>query len=574
MGFKPSHPAAKAAPNHTSGSAIPIATALRRSLRTYTFADLRHDLMAAFVVSLVALPLSMALAIAVGLPPQHGVYTAIVAGIVVPLIGGSTWQVSGPTAAFVVVLAPIASQHGLRGIVWAGLMAGVILIGMGFARLGRLINYVPYPVTTGFTAGIAVVLATLSLNDFLGLGIASLEGSFFEKLGLIGGGLAAFDPATALVGVSTLVLMFTGHRLVPVLPSAIVAVVFGTALALSLDGLGQEVATVGSRFSYMSADGSTVQGIPPNLPGFGLPTLAAGSLYTLPTLAEIRELLFPAVAIAILAALESLLSATVADSMAGTRHDPNAELTGIGVGNILSALAAGIPATGAIARTATAINNGARSPLASSMHAGLIAIYVLLLAPWISHVPMAVLSALLIHTAYRMSHHHQFVRILRIAPRSDVVVLLLCFTLTVFIDMVAGVGVGMIAAAFLVIKRLAELTRIEVENEPDEVDTGLQPRRPGTMVFRIRGPLFFGTVERAFDRSHFTFGSVEHVVLDLRDVPFIDMSGLVALRSTLDLLATADRSVDIVCDVDEVEDQIRRKIAGSPFRSFVHFRKT
>lgn len=550
---------------------FPLATALRKSLHGYTLSTFRHDLLAAFVVSLVALPLSMALSIAVGLPPQHGLYTAIVAGIIVPLLGGSIWQVSGPTAAFVVILAPIVSEHGLRGIVWAGILAGIILLGMGFARLGRLINYVPYPVTTGFTAGIAVVLATLSLNDFLGLGIEHLNGEFIEKLTLIGSHLPALQPATFIVGAVTLFLMFTANRVIRFLPSAIIAMLVGTLLALLLSYFGYDVVTIGSKFSYIGENGETISGIPPYPPMLTMPTFTEGSLFSIPSLAEFRVLLFPALAIAILAAIESLLSATVADSMAGTKHDPNAELNAIGIGNIFSALAAGIPATGAIARTATGINNGAKTPLASSIHAVFIMLYVLLLAPYISYIPMTALAALLIHTAYRMSHYKQFVRTIQIAPRSDVIVLLVCFVLTVFIDMVAGVGVGMICAAFLLINRVTELTKIEVEGNGNGLSATSRKLPKGTMLYRIRGPLFFGTIEKAFDRYQFTHDFINRLILDIRDVPFIDMTGLVAMKSLLTSIAHEDRQVYVICNTPEVLDKIQKKIGNHDVRNHVHF---
>lgn len=554
-----------------NNSTFPLATALRRSLVGYNLSVFSHDLLAAFVVSLVALPLSMALAISVGLPPQHGIYTAIVAGIVVPLLGGSVWQVSGPTAAFVVILAPIVHDHGLRGIIWASILAGIILIGMGFGRLGRLINYIPYPVTTGFTAGIAVVLATLSLNDFLGLGIRHLSGSFIDKVSLIVAAFPAFQPATFVVGSVALVLLFTANRFIRFIPSAIVAILAATLLAAFFSRNGYPVATLGSMFSYVTPDGKVMPGIPPYPPTFSMPTLLAGSLFSIPSLAEFNALLFPAFAIAILAALESLLSATVVDSMAGTKHDPNAELSAIGIGNILSALASGIPATGAIARTATIINNGAKTPLASSMHAVLIMIYVLLLAPYIGYMPMAALSALLIHTAYRMSHVNQFVRILQIAPRGDVIVLLTCFTLTVFVDMVMGVGVGMVCAAFLLINRITELTQIEIENNNGADASTPQKFPKGTMLYRIRGPLFFGTVEKAFDRYQFSHNYITRLILDIRDVPFIDMTGLVAIKSLLSSIAHEGRQVHIICNTPDVLDKIKKKIRNHHIEKYVHF---
>lgn len=558
---------------------FPFATALRHSLRGYSLATFRQDLLAAFVVSLIALPLSMALAIAVGLPPQHGIYTAIVAGVVVPLLGGSVWQVSGPTAAFVVVLAPIIDTYGLRGLVWSGLLAGIILLGMGFMRLGRLIHYIPYPVTTGFTAGIAVVLGILSLNDFLGLGLKELEGSFVEKLLEIGKKLPALDPTTCAVGGVTLLLLFTAGRLIRFLPSALTAVVSGTLLSLLLSYFDLDVATIASTFSYTTVEGVVVSGIPSAPPSFHLPGVGAApeSLFALPSFQELRVLLLPGLTIALLAAIESLLSATVADGLAGTRHDPNAELNAIGVGNILSALASGIPATGAIARTAALVQNGARTPLASSLHAVLIMVYVLLLAPLVGYIPMATLAALLIYTACRMAHAKQFIQILQIAPRSDICVLLVCFVLTVFVDMVVGVSAGMICAAFLLIRRLTELTHSELTKKEEVSPSILSASTParvlpeGTVFYRFKGPLFFGSIEKAFAPAQNIQDLGTHLVLDIREVPFIDMTGLVALKTMVTSLAQNERRVSILCQRQEIMERIKLKLKNHPIQSSIAF---
>lgn len=553
-------------------SRIQLSTAIRSSIKGYNLSIFRQDLLSAFVVSLIALPLSMGLSIAVGLPPQNGLYTAIVAGIFVPLLGGSIWQVSGPTAAFVVILTPIVSQLGLRGIIWAGIMAGVIMIVMGVGRLGRLVNYIPYPVTTGFTAGIGVVLATLSLNNFFGLGIAELKGEYIEKVITIASNMPHINPYASIVGVVTLILMFTAGKFVKILPGAIIAILVGTLLSLLFNYLGYNVATIGSEFSYTSLGGQVLPGVPPYPPLFHFPTFEAGDLYTIPDFEEFRSLLFPAFTIAILAALESLLSATVADGMAGTKHNPDSELNAIGIGNILSALACGIPATGAIARTATNINNGGKTPLASTMHALFIMGYVLIFAPYISYMPMAALAALLIHTAYKMSHHKQFIRTFQFAPRRDVIVLMVCFTLTVFIDMVAGVGVGMICAAFLLIQRVSELTEIRIEGKGNGIPSIKLPK--GTLLYRIRGPLFFGTAEKAFDRYNFAHDFINSFIIDITAVPFIDMTGLVAMKSMLVSIAHEQRSVHIVCNDPEITKKILRKINDSKIGEYVHFHET
>lgn len=551
---------------------MPIATALRTQLKNYTWSTFKKDFLSALVVSLIALPLSMALAIAVGLPPQHGIYTAIIAGTVVPLLGGSIFQVSGPTAAFVVILAPIVTEFGLRGIIWASLMAGIILIVMGMSRLGRLIHYIPYPVTTGFTAGIAIVLAVLSLNDFLGLGLLTQEGRFLEKLWEILKHLQDIDPYVFCVGGVTLFLLFTAERVIRILPTAIFAVIIATFLGILFSKMGHTIPTVGSTFTYIDLQKQVMAGIPPYPPTLYIPFLTSNSLFIFPTFEELRLLFFPALAIAILAALESLLSATVADGMTGTKHDPNAELNGIGVGNILSACATGIPATGAIARTATNINNGAITPIAASIHGILIMLYVLFFSTYINYIPMTALAAVLIYTAYRMSHLKQFISTIKIAPRNDVIVLFTCFGFTVFIDMVAGVCIGMICAAFLLINRIAGLTQVEVEGNHDEDETEVTSKLPkGAMIYRIRGPLFFGTVEHAFDRYNFAHDYINEWIIDLSEVPFVDMTGLVAMQSMLVSIAHETRQVRIVCKTEPISYKIRQKIHDHAIRKYVHF---
>lgn len=405
-----------------------IGWALRDSFKKYRFTTFKHDLVAGLIVSLVALPLAMALAIAVGLPPQHGIYTAVVAGISVPLLGGSYHQVSGPTAAFVVIVAPIINQYGLRGLIITTIIAGFILIAAGALKLGRYIHYVPYPVVTGFTSGIALTIAVLSLNDFLGLSIAKMPDSFLDKVVLIAKHFNFAHWSEILVGFVSILFMLISQRVIKKIPSPIVGITAGALLGLLLNSYGVEIVTIGSRFSQML----------PNSLSFGF--------LTLPSFNEIRILSIPAVIIAALAALESLLSATVADRMAGTKHNPNAELIGIGVGNILSGLASGIPATGALARTATNIQSGGKTPLASSIHALFIALYVLFFSHYISYIPMASLAALLLIVAYRMSHLQQFIHIIKAGPIKDALVLVTCFVFTVAIDMVAGVAIGIVLA--------------------------------------------------------------------------------------------------------------------------------
>lgn len=536
-----------------------IAPALTKGLSGYSLRTFRKDAVAGFIVSLLALPLAMALSIAVGLPPQHGIYTAIVAGIAAALFGGSMVQVSGPTAAFVVIVAPIVAQHGVSGIFWCTVLAGILLIIMGRAGLGRYINYVPYPVTTGFTAGIAVVIATLSLNDFLGLGIGRLPEKYIDKLQVIIEHLPAFHLYEVAVGTVTLLLILCFGRITRAIPSTVVGIGTGTLLAYFLAHQGMEIATIGSRFSYETAEGLLKHGIPPYPPGF--------HWLDTPSYETFKTLLAPAMVIAALAALESLLSATVADSMAGTKHNPNAELNGIGVANILSGLASGIPATGAIARTATSIHSGAKTPIASIIHALLIMLYVLLLAPLIGYIPMASLAALLLVTAYRMSHVKQFVRTFKIAPASDTVVLLVCFGLTVFVDMVAGVSVGIVLASVLFMKRISELTEFRLDDtHVDGNDNFALP--DNAMIYHINGPLFFGTVEKAFERYRFVHDHVDRLIIDMERVPLIDMTGLVAMKSMLSGIAREGRKV-YLCGKGDITKRVMHKISDDPIQAHV-----
>ncbi|MDP2207021.1 MAG: SulP family inorganic anion transporter [Alphaproteobacteria bacterium] len=535
---------------------FPLATALRACLKTYDRQTLRADLVAGLIVSLIALPLAMALSIAVGLPPEHGIYTAIVAGIVAALFGGSAAQVSGPTAAFVVIVAPIVAKYGLHGLIWCQIMAGIVLIILGMLRLGKFVNYVPYPVVTGFTAGIAVTIATLALNDFFGLGIAQLDGHYIDKVQTIIAHLPQLRAGDFLVGVVTLAGLIFAPRFTPKIPAAVAGMTLGFAAAWFLQQSGISVDTLFSRFSYTAADGLLQQGIPPYAPKLHMP--GGSGLFALPDYAEFKSLLMPALVIAALAALESLLSATVADGLARTRHDPNAELNGIGLANIFSGLAAGIPATGAIARTAANIQAGGKTPLASVFHALFLLLYVLTLAPYISHIPMASLAALLLGVAWRMSHAPQCLMILKLAPRSDSVVLLTCFLLTVFVDMVAGITVGMVMASLLFMRRIATLTDISLHTA--ETDDSVPEN---VLVYRIDGPLFFGTIGKTLESSIATPAETEKkIVIDLTHVPMIDMTGMMAMTVFLVSLVRGGRDV-VICGKAHVTDKVLLKLHGS-----------
>ncbi len=523
-------------PDQWQQPALRLAPALREAMAgRYTGADLRADLMAGAVVGVVALPLAMALAIASGVAPQHGLYTAIVAGGLIALLSGSRHSVSGPTAAFVVVLAPIAAQHGVRGLLLATFMAGLMLLAMGALRLGRLIQFIPYPVTTGFTAGIAVVIATLQVKDFLGLSTGPLPEHYVERVGVLAAALPTWRAPDLVLGASTLALLLLWPRVTRRIPGPLVALTLAGVAAWLLQAYWPQwsVATIGTRFSFESG-GATHAGIPQMPPQPLLPWLLPGPDGTVTPLGfgMIRELFGPALAIAMLGAIESLLCAVVADGMAGTKHDPDAELIAQGAGNVLAPFFGGIAATGAIARTATNIRAGARTPVAALAHALVILAAVLALASLLAWLPMAGLAALLLVVAFTMSEARHFAHIVKVAPRSDVAVLLTCFTLTVAFDMVVSVSVGVVLAALLFMRRMADVAGArELEGEHHQ----FKDLPPGVLVYEITGPLFFGAAEKAVTAIARSGGrgDVRAVVLDMEDVPAMDISGLVALESAI-----------------------------------------
>ena len=501
------------------------AAALRDSItQGYDRKALRSDVMAGAVVAIVALPLSMALAIATGVPPQHGLYTAIIGGFVVALLGGSRFQVTGPTAAFVVVLAPIATRHGLAGLLIAGFVAGVLLVGMGLARMGRLVEFIPHPVTTGFTAGIAVVIATLQVPDALGLRLLGRPEHYLDRVAAM---VAAWPGARlpeALFAAGTLAVLVLWPRVTRRVPAPLAAMALAGAAAwlLARHVPAFAVDTIGTRFS----------GIPRTPPSFVLPWTLPGPDGTVHPfdLDLLRGLFGPAVAIALLGAIESLLCAVVADGMAGTRHDPDGELLAQGAGNLLAPLFGGIAATGAIARTATAVRAGARSPLAAVFHAAFVLAAVLLLAPLLDWLPMASLAALLLVVAWNMSEARHVAHILRVAPKSDIAVLLTCFGLTVLFDMVVAVSVGVVLAALMFMRRMADIAHVDLAQggsraHPDVPDD--------VVVYEIAGPLFFGAAEKAVTALQRSQSRARAVILDLEDVPAMDVTGLVALESAL-----------------------------------------
>lgn len=529
---------------YAAGIKDQLASGLRgRLAEGYTWTDFRADAMSGLIVGLVALPLSMALAKTVGVPPQHGLYTAIIAGIVVALLGGSRLQITGPTAAFVVILEPIVAKHGLGGLLVAGMLAGVILVLMGVARLGRLMQFIPHPVTTGFTAGIAVVIALLQVRDGLGIEITGKPHGTIEYLEALWHARGTANGWDALICAVALGLLILLPRLIRRVPAPLLALAGAAGLVVLLDHLiGSFTAqTIGTEFSTV-IDGETVRGIPPLPPLPELPWRwgdAHGEPFAL-TYDLVRELLPAAFAIAVLGAIESLMSAVIADGMAGTKHDPNSELIALGIGNIVCPFFGGIAATGALARTATNVRAGARSPISAVVHALFILACTIALAPLMAYLPLAAMAAMLLIVARNMSEARHFVRLLRIAPRSDVLVLLTCFGLTVVFDMVIAVSVGVMLAALLFMRRMAVMTKIQA------LETGMtqsidMPK--GVHLYEIAGPLFFGAAHVAMETLETVGHEARTVIVSMRQVNVMDSTGLVALESMLDRLARDGRKV-------------------------------
>jgi sulfate permease, SulP family len=512
--------------------------ALREVFRKgYGKQDLGHDVLAGLVVAVVALPLSMALAIASGVAPQYGIYTAIVAGAVVALLGGARTQVTGPTAAFVVILAPMSARYGLGGLLLASLMAGVILVVFGVARLGRFIEFIPYPVTTGFTAGIATVIALLQMKDFLGLTIPGSPEHFLERVAATVRALPSFQVGDLVVGLFTLVLLLAWPRVTARIPPALIALPAAAVLTVVLThwGTGFHIATIASRFHYV-VDGQTLGGIPPfppkplwpwNAPGAGGEPLVL-------SFALFKTLVPNAFAIAVLGAIESLLCAVVADGMTGTRHDPDAELLALGAGNLVAPFFGGFAATGAIARTTVNIRSGARSPLAGVFHSGFVLLSVVAFAPVLGTLPLASMAALLLTIAWRMAEVKHVAHTLRAAPKSDVAVLVACYLCTVVFDMVVGVSVGVMLAALLLMRTMADLVSARpLLDTPHHTDRSV-PR--GVVLYEVAGPLFFGAAQKAINVLESMHEATRAVVFDLTAVPAMDYTALVALESAIQRL--------------------------------------
>ncbi|HET7226722.1 MAG TPA: SulP family inorganic anion transporter [Candidatus Eisenbacteria bacterium] len=508
------------------------------ALRGYSRRDLWADLLAGITVGLVALPLAMAFAIASGLPPQAGLITAVVAGFLISALGGSRTQIGGPTGAFVVVIAGIVARFGVDGLFTCTLMAGVLLVLLGATGLGTAVRFIPRPVVIGFTNGIAVLIASTQIKDFFGLTIPHPSSVFVPRLIEIAHALPTWSRPTTLLGVGALAVVLLAPRIFPRVPGSIVALVLGTAAAMLLPGAGFE--TIGTRFGTL----------PAGLTAFRVP-------HVRPEL--VHELLAPSLTVAMLGAIESLLSATVADRMTKDRHNPNVELVAQGIANIASPMFGGLPATGAIARTATSIRSGARTPVAGMVHALTLLAVLMFAAPLTQHVPIAVLSAILLVVSWNMGEWQEIPELLKLS-KADISVWLVTFMLTVFADLTLAVEAGMILAALLFIRKVAATTTIS-EITHEEIAGGrvhvMQDKHiPGYVtVFRIHGPFLFGSTDKLDEVARRVDRLTPIVVLRLRNMTAIDATGLQAIEDLADRLHAAGRTL-ILCGARQQPAQL------------------
>ncbi|MEC5320346.1 C4-dicarboxylic acid transporter DauA [Brenneria populi subsp. brevivirga] len=495
----------------------------------YTLQRLIQDIIAGITVGIIAIPLAMALAIASGVPPQYGLYTAAIAGIIIAVSGGSRFSVSGPTAAFVVILYPVSQQYGLSGLLIASLLSGVFLLLMGICRFGRLIEYIPLSVTLGFTSGIAITIGTMQIKDFFGLHMETVPEHYVGKVVALAQSMPTLHIGDTLIGIVTLAVLIGWPKLGIRLPGHLPALLAGVAVMALLSLADIHVATIGSRFSYLLADGTQGQGIPPILPQLVLPwnVAAPGGQAMELSWQSISALLPVAFSMAVLGAIESLLCAVVLDGMTGKKHNSNAELIGQGFGNIIAPFFGGITATAAIARSAANVRAGATSPVSAIVHSLLVLLALLVLAPWLSYLPLAAMASLLLMVAWNMSEAHKVIDLLRHAPKDDIIVMLLCMSLTVLFDMVVAITIGIVLASLLFMRRIAQMTRLS------ELP-GTQA--PDQLVLRVNGPLFFAAAERVFNDLMERSQEYQTIILQWDAVPVLDAGGLNALLRFSDAL--------------------------------------
>lgn len=513
---------------------------LWKTIRNYSGAQLVKDVVAGIIVAIIALPLSIALALASGVGPEQGIYTAIIAGFLISFFGGSRVQIAGPTAAFATIVAGIVAKQGMKGLVLATILAGVFLIIMGVLRLGNLIRFIPYTITTGFTAGIAVTIVVGQLKDFFGVTYQNGETPIetIDKVKAVFHNFGTVNYQALLVGGVCLLILVVWPYINKIIPGSLIAVFAGIAM---VKFMGLQVFTIGDLYEISN-----------DLPSFTMPDI---------TLKSVQSVLPDAFTIAILAAIESLLSCVVADSMIHSRHNSNMELIAQGIGNIGSALFGGIPATGAIARTAANIKNGGRTPVAGMVHAVVLVLVLVVLMPYAALIPMPTIAAILFMVAYNMCGWRTFGHVIKTSPKSDITVMVLTFVLTVIFDLVVAIEFGMILACLLFMKRMSDVTTVEgwkyigeVPDDPDAIDLREVPAN--TLVYEISGPLFFGAADKLLeintDKSH------NCLILRMRSVNAIDATAIHSIEQLYETCSSQKITL-ILSHVNEQPEKVLRK---------------
>ena len=478
-----------------------------QTLKGYNGKQLGTDIVAGIIVAIIALPLSIALAIASGVSPEKGLYTAIVAGFVIALLGGSRVNISGPTAAFATIVAGIVAQFGTSGLVIATIMAGLMLIVMGLCKVGSLIKYIPYTITTGFTSGIAITIVIGQLKDFMGLTFAEGTNAVetMEKIEAVVHSISTINWQSVLVGLISLAILIVWPKVTKKIPGSLIVVIIGIVIVKAFN---MQVNTIGDLYE-----------ISRSLPKLSVPDF---------DISLIKSLIPSAFTIAILAGIESLLSCVVSDGMINDKHDSNTELIAQGAGNICSGLFGGIPATGAIARTAANVNNGGRTPISGIVHAVVLLLILVILMPYAAWIPMPVIAAILFMVAYNMSEWRHFVGICKSAPKSDIAVLILTFVLTVVFDLVVAIEVGLLITMVLFMKRMSDVTEVRSWEEASEDNERMKTIPKDTRVYEINGPMFFATTDKVADIS--AEDHIKVVILRMRNIPMLDISALRSLK--------------------------------------------
>lgn len=483
------------------------------TFKTYNRKQFYKDISAGSIVGIVALPLAIAFGIASGVSPENGLVTAIIAGFIISALGGSRVQIGGPTGAFIIIVYGIVQKHGLEGLMIATILSGIILILMGFLKLGTLIKFIPLPIITGFTSGIAIIIFFTQINDLLGLQITAMPSEFLKKLPLYFESISNFNMETVILSTGCILIIVLFPKITKRIPSTVLALIAGTAAAYFLN---LDVETIGSRFGAISG----------SIPSPSLPDITYEKVYSL---------IGPSFTIAILAAIETLLSAVVADGMIGGRHRSNMELIANGTANLIVPLFGGIPATGAIARTVTNIKNGGRTPVAGIVHSVVLLLIMLFFGQFAGAIPMCVLAAILVIVAYNMSEWREFIAQLKM-PKSDVTVLLTTFSLTILFDLTIAIEVGMILSALLFMKRMAQVTNVgiikrefdekEIPNDLSDDNLSNEAIPEGVLIYEVNGPFFFGAASKFKEASRIVNENVKVMILRLRNVPAIDATGL------------------------------------------------